>query len=134
METDFEAITKKLTSVLGEEEKQRFGEGKSRRTVLRWDWQDASILLALEREEFVSLSIVPATMADGGGKAGKVGDSAIKERIAKRVSREDNGDVYIKGIPMVDQGPKGYCVPATSSRNRVVEGLSMREKHHELPH
>jgi hypothetical protein len=27
-----------------------------------------------------------------------------------------NGDVLIGNIPMVDQGPKGYCVPATFER------------------
>ena len=28
----------------------------------------------------------------------------------------ENGDVIIKNIPMIDQGPKGYCVPATWAR------------------
>ena len=27
-----------------------------------------------------------------------------------------DGDVYIDKIPMIDQGPKGYCVPATLAR------------------
>jgi hypothetical protein len=32
------------------------------------------------------------------------------------VQHRDNGDVVITDIPMVDQGPKGYCVPATWER------------------
>ena len=36
--------------------------------------------------------------------------------LAKNVTKEANGDVYIKGIPMVDQGPKGYCVVASAQR------------------
>ena len=32
------------------------------------------------------------------------------------VEKRENGDVIIKNIPMVDQGPKGYCVPATFER------------------
>jgi hypothetical protein len=35
--------------------------------------------------------------------------------VKKNVTRE-NGDVWIANIPMVDQGPKGYCAAATSER------------------
>ncbi|MCM8529995.1 MAG: C39 family peptidase [Lentisphaeraceae bacterium] len=34
----------------------------------------------------------------------------------KYVTKRDNGDVVIARIPMIDQGPKGYCVPATLAR------------------
>ncbi len=34
----------------------------------------------------------------------------------KYVKKSDNGDVIIEKIPMIDQGPKGYCVPATLAR------------------
>lgn len=30
--------------------------------------------------------------------------------------RRKGGDIYIEGIPMVNQGQKGYCVPATVTR------------------
>ena len=32
------------------------------------------------------------------------------------LKKKKNGDVYLNKIPMVDQGPKGYCVPATITR------------------
>ena len=32
------------------------------------------------------------------------------------VDNRANGDTVIRNIPMVDQGPKGYCVPATFER------------------
>jgi hypothetical protein len=32
------------------------------------------------------------------------------------VEKRANGDLVILNIPMVDQGPKGYCVPATFER------------------
>ncbi len=38
-----------------------------------------------------------------------------KSDLPNNVVRED-GDVYIKGIPMVDQGQKGYCVVAATAR------------------
>ncbi len=34
----------------------------------------------------------------------------------KFVEKKENGDVMIDKIPMIDQGPKGYCVPATLAR------------------
>lgn len=123
MKRDFETITGKLTAALGEPVRQRFGEGKSRRTVSRWDSGGAAILLAMEDDEFVTLSIVPPETADSGGKTARVDDTRIKQRIAAAVKRGDNGDVVITGIPMVDQGPKGYCVPATFERAMRFMGM-----------
>jgi len=39
------------------------------------------------------------------------------------VDRRPNGDVIITDIPMVDQGPKGYCVPATWERVLRYTGI-----------
>jgi len=36
--------------------------------------------------------------------------------LRENVERRDNGDVLIKNVPMVDQGPRGYCVAAVSER------------------
>ena len=43
---------------------------------------------------------------------------------------EDDGDVWIAGVPMVDQGQKGYCVPATLERE--LRYLGLRADMHEL--
>ena len=43
---------------------------------------------------------------------------------------EDDGDVWIAGVPMVDQGEKGYCVPCTLER--VLRYLGFRADTHEL--
>ena len=43
-------------------------------------------------------------------------DADLRARLEASVRRKDNGDVWVSGIPMVDQGPKGYCVPATFER------------------
>ncbi len=37
-------------------------------------------------------------------------------RLKKSVQKEKNGDVFINGLPMVDQGQKGYCSVATAER------------------
>lgn len=39
-----------------------------------------------------------------------------KKDLPKFVKKERNGDVYIQGVPMVDQGAKGYCVVASTAR------------------
>ncbi|MFC7339566.1 C39 family peptidase [Haloferula chungangensis] len=123
MENDERAIEKAISSALGEAETQRYGEGKSRRTVRRWDWNGHSLLLSSEENEYVSLSIVPLELAESGGKTGKVADMDLKKRLASDVKREKNGDVYLSQIPMVNQGPKGYCVPATFERAMRTMGI-----------
>jgi hypothetical protein len=123
MDKDEAAINEAITSALGEGETQRFGEGKSRRKVKRWDWNGHSLLLSNEENEYVSLSIVPIGLADSGGKTDKVGDSDLKGRLTADVVREENGDVYLGQVPMVNQGPKGYCVPATFERAMRTMGM-----------
>ncbi|MGE9270548.1 MAG: C39 family peptidase [Verrucomicrobiales bacterium] len=123
MEHDEQTIEKAISSALGEADTQRYGEGKSRRTVKRWDWNGHSLLLSSEEHEYVSLSIVPLELAEAGGKTAKVRDSELKERLAADVVRKANGDVYLSQIPMVNQGPKGYCVPATFERAMRTMGI-----------
>ena len=123
MENDEQAIEKAISSALGDAETQRYGEGKSRRTVKRWDWNGHSLLLSSEENEYVSLSIVPLELAESGGKTAKVGDSDLKQRLAADVVREPNGDVFLNQVPMVNQGPKGYCVPATFERAMRTMGI-----------
>ncbi len=116
MKEDVDAITAKLTEKLGEPQKQRFGEGEGRDTMLRWDWRGHAILLREKEEEYVGVEVVTKTFADAGGKVEMTGDKIIRERAEKNVVTRPNGDVVIEDIPMVDQGPKGYCVPATAER------------------
>lgn len=116
IKADEEAITKVLTEALGEHETQYYGERDDRRKVKRWDLGKQSFLLSSKREEYVHLLIVNTEDADKDGKIKFVKDSVMKERHLKNVRNEDNGDVWIDNIPMVNQGPKGYCAPATFER------------------
>ena len=70
----------------------------------------------LREGEFVSLSINKSEVADKRGKQSKVADMHIRRVHEANVNKRNNGDVVIMNIPMVDQGPKGYCVPATFER------------------
>jgi hypothetical protein len=105
-----------LTALFGEPATARFGQGsRTRETVQRWDWQGHAFLLSAPRGEYVTLRILPSASADSGGKS-RLADDVIRGRAASRIERRPNGDVVITDIPMVDQGPKGYCVPATWER------------------
>lgn len=123
MDLDEKTITKALTSVFGEGSTQRYGEGDTRRSITRWDWNGHAFLLSNETGEYVSLAIVSTEMADSGGKSERMTDAALKERLVTNVHHENNGDVVITEIPMVDQGPKGYCVPATFERAMRTMGI-----------
>ena len=116
MREDVDAITAKLTEKLGEPQKQRFGEGEGRDTMLRWDWRGHTILLREKEAEYVGLELVTKAFADAGGKIARTSEKIVKDRVLANVQRRETGDVVISDIPMVDQGPKGYCVPATAER------------------
>jgi len=116
MANDAEVIGEKLTALLGSATKQRFGEGESRVEVQRWDWAGHAFLLSHVPDEYVSLAIQTIESADNRGNTARVSDAVIRERARGFVEKRNNGDVVISNIPMVDQGPKGYCVPATAER------------------
>lgn len=59
-----------------------------------------------------------------GGAAAKLGD------FPKNIKKEANGDVLISGMPMVDQGDKGYCVCA--SVQRVFEYYGIGADMHQI--
>ena len=117
MDADAQAITQSLTGVLGEPIKQyMLGQGNKKHKVSRWDWNGHSFLLANVSNEYVSLQIVRTSFADGGGRFSSISDGDMRVRLKESVTTLENGDVFIKDIPMVDQGPKGYCAPATFER------------------
>ena len=121
---DAEALEEVLTRLFGKPSAARLGEGReTSEKVLRWDWRGHAILLAAPRDEYVALRILPGVAADDDGKS-RVADAVMKERLRARVERRPNGDVILRDIPMVNQGPKGYCVPATWERVMRYMGIA----------
>ncbi|MFP6855611.1 MAG: hypothetical protein VB980_07485 [Opitutales bacterium] len=116
LQRDFENIRERLEGAFGQSRRQKFGQGSARRNVSRWDWNGHSFLLSIVEGEFVSLSIETVASADGRGKVRKMADPHARRIHRANVRRRPNGDVVIDNLPMVDQGPKGYCVPATFER------------------
>lgn len=123
IQDDKKTLTESLTQLFGEPSSDRFGQGReTRELVKRWDWNGHAFLLAAPRDEYVALRILPVESADVGGKS-RLPDSEIRARVASRIEHRPNGDVILRDMPMVDQGPKGYCVPATWERAMRYMGV-----------
>ncbi len=76
--------------------------------------------------EFIRLSIGPDEEAIERGGAR---DAARRNTLRINTKKEENGDVWVDGIPMVDQGQKGYCVPASVSRVFAYYGMDRVDQH-----
>jgi len=117
LKQDAQTITDALTQLFGNPAYEGFGGGsETREQVKRWDWQGHAFLLSAPRDQYVTLRIVPVDFADNYGKADTIDHDALKALLLQRVKQANSGDVVVSDIPMVDQGPKGYCVPATWER------------------
>jgi len=125
LKADTQTLTDALTKLFGDPQHMGFGGSNSdtRERVLRWDWQGHAFLLSSPKDAYVTLRIVPKDFADNYGKAGDTSSDDLRTEIAQRVKQSDNGDVVVTDIPMVDQGPKGYCVPATWERYMRYLGI-----------
>lgn len=69
--------------------------------------------------EFLRVKLAPPQNRDwsmGVTAVGSTSSTVTKASLAKKVRRTAEGAVYIEGIPMVDQGDKGYCVVASCQR------------------
>lgn len=117
IDQDADRIKARLTQKLGAPDRQQFGSGRGLKQLIdRWNWNGHAFLLATEQGEYTSLKITPSTVADNKGKRHRLSDDALRKVTAENISRSENGDTLISNIPMVNQGPKGYCVPATFER------------------
>ncbi len=120
---DEKELREALTKILGPSKPAKLGKvaGMDERGE-RWDWRGHTILLSTPRNEYVALRVVSGTVFDDLD-AERRSFMATKALIPSRVEHRSNGDVVITDMPMVDQGAKGYCVPATFERVLRYYGL-----------
>lgn len=91
--------------------------------------KDAGSSKRMERPEFVNLTYYPggldkeALLVNRQAKAELVNSN-------ERLNRRANQDVILVGVPMVDQGQKGYCAVATMERILRFYGSEINQ--HEL--
>jgi hypothetical protein len=97
-----------------------------------WIWVSSKGMAVLEHNpeatvgqpEFLRMKIAPRDTKGAFAAAMRDRSAAMKlSDLPRNVTREGNGDIYIKGIPMVDQGPKGYCVVASCQRLLEYYGI-----------
>ena len=93
-----------------------------------WLWTSNDVLALLEfnsaateakgKPEFLRLKLSPPSGKNqllGIAAIGRDATTLKPAELLKFVKKED-GDVYVSGVPMVDQGAKGYCVVASCQR------------------
>jgi hypothetical protein len=66
--------------------------------------------------EFIRIVLTPPAGALSLQEEMNIKQKSGSTRPEEAVERLPNGDVFVKGVPMVDQGDKGYCVVATAER------------------
>ena len=123
-----------------------------------WEWRAGGTVYRLDvastghgthmQGEFVRLLMAPAAGGAGsgaaaatgagrgaaGGGGGELDRATRQDRTKKRDLKEnvvpcERGGVWIEGIPMVDQGDKGYCAAATMARLLGYYGLGSLDQH-----
>ena len=81
-------------------------------------------------EDLFFMSQSGDTMSTLPGYAGRIMDLCPEAKIRDNVTKSPNGDVFIDGVPMVDQGRKGYCAAAVAERVLRYYGSTVDE--HEI--
>jgi len=123
LKTDADKIEKTLTAVIGPPVAGALGTGQQREQVRKWEWKGHVIILSVQRDQYVSVRIISKEDADKKGHPERVGYSEMRHSLQERVEKRPNGDVIVGEIPMTNQGPKGYCVPATIERYLRYMGI-----------
>ena len=101
-----------------------------------WTWFSPQGMACLEynpelehgKAEYMRMRLAPrdAKGAIAGSMREHRGGSTLSE-LAAAVKHNTQGDVWIEGVPMVDQGAKGYCVVASAQRLFEYYGISCDE-------
>ena len=124
-----DALEDALEKLFGEAEKEVSGQSSAlRERVKTWEWKGHRFQLAEQKGEYLSLKILPSASKAASLPKEYTRDE-FYELIQKRIVRRENGDVIISQIPMVNQGSKGYCVPATWSRYLRYMGVEGIDEH-----
>lgn len=95
----------------------------------QFGWETRNIRF---RAEFIRLAITPydgktdvAQLVKPNYQSSAQVTSVRKADLKERVKKDESGDVYLDGVPMVDQGQKGYCVCASMERVARFYGLDV---------
>jgi Peptidase_C39 like family len=132
---EFDALFKACGQSLGQilkvsPQRRQNGVNQAVKTV-GWMWQSPLCVALLEHNdyggtgkkvvapEFLRIKLAPPGNKDWNfavSATGLLTSTVTKSSLARNVTKTAGGDVYITGVPMVDQGDKGYCVVASCQR------------------
>jgi hypothetical protein len=148
-EKQVEDIKTRISSRLGVQPTERGKDSQSAVKAMGWMWLKPPTAYLLEysyqkemksrgvefRPEFIRLRVAPIPKTQGllasAATSAATGNQPVsKTSLGANITRETNGDVVIKNVPMVDQGPKGYCAVATAERVFRYYGLTVDQ--HEM--
>jgi hypothetical protein len=135
----FKTIGQNLGQVTKVAPKKQLNSGNAALPVTGWMWSSPTGIALLEyneyntpgkvtKPEFLRLKLAAPNQADWS--MGKMATGVQRMELQKRVTKTPEGDVYISGVPMVDQGQKGYCVAA--SCQRLFEYMRIPCDQHEM--
>jgi hypothetical protein len=141
--TEFDALFKKVGLNLGQvlkvSPRRQMSSGSGAVKNIAWIWSSPQGIALLEhndyqsgasqgKPEFLRLKLAALDQADW--TMGKMSMGVQRMALQKNVTRDPGGDVFIAGVPMVDQGAKGYCVAA--SCQRLFEYMRIPCDQHEM--
>lgn len=126
-----------LDTLLGVRGKlRRTSKNESAVKLKSWEWKWDGGVLRLETSssgkkssfegEFIRLNMAATAKALNAGGAR---DTVRKSELRGSITTEEDGTVWLKGVPMVDQGMKGYCMPATLARIFAFYGMDKVDQH-----
>lgn len=146
---EFDGLVKKtgglINGVLGNGVTGRTEKPALHKVVKSMEWKNSATMAQMQwayeegkrqgggdsfKAEFIRVTFVPKTGHGAADNASLTGKSMlVKARnlasLSKSVARLPKGDVYIDGVPMVDQGQKGYCAAASAERILRYYGLQI---------
>lgn len=137
-----------ITGVEGKKKKVNVKETGVQVDCWEWEWEngaarlDASYTGSISKKarrgrktkggkepfeaEFIRVDLGPDTESiERGGASDKV----TRKELKGSVQKEEDGTVWLDGVDMVDQGQKGYCVPATLARVFAFYGMDGVDQH-----
>lgn len=142
-QTKQKELVSAMNSLLGQKARKSNLPGtKTGLKVQAWVWSVPNGIVRLEsaisssktaasktagkQSEFIRIVCAPdKDSLNRGGAHDKVGRRDLKSCVVE----DADGTVWIKGIPMIDQGGKGYCVPATVARVFAYYGMDGVDMH-----
>ncbi|HEY2344160.1 MAG TPA: hypothetical protein VGH90_14045 [Chthoniobacteraceae bacterium] len=92
--------------------------------VTEWTIGDTVLRYQTQAHQLISLTILPKSEANRRLAAATSG-SDRKKQIAGSVHDLPNGDTVISGVPMFNQGDRGYCAMGTLAMLTEYYGLSL---------